>query len=79
MTIQCLMTGLALAAYEVVTKKYAPNSCGRNHSQLGQAYNEAREFSRRDVEHILCPSDAICSVGPNSEPLGRSKEKSSES
>ena len=60
--------------YQVSTQKYQPQHFDRHDGWQGKTYEEAVQFcSDQDNGRKVCPYDAVCPLGPNSEPLGASK------
>ena len=60
-----------LAAYVAMEHKYDPNWYNRPKGWMGRTYSEAVEFCSKTHEGFaLCPREAICPLGEDSEPLG---------
>lgn len=60
-----------LAAYIATENKYDPNWYNRLKGWTGTTYSEAVEFCSKLHEGFeLCPQEAICPLGEDSEPLG---------
>jgi len=60
--------------YLIMAQKYRPEWHDRERDWLGQTYLEAVEFCAEKEGYEICPFEAICPLGPDTEPLGGYRE-----
>jgi len=54
----------------IMVEKYLPVWAFRESGWDGRTYLEALDFCREKEGYGLCPTEAVCPLGPNSEPFG---------
>ena len=50
--------------------KYRPNGFSRQDGWLGKTYLDAYDFCGQQEGGRICPYDAVCPMGPNTQALG---------
>jgi len=69
-TTPAMITNNSGDVYASIAEKYKPLWFDRSSGWSGQTYLEALQFCEAAEGMVICPYEAICPLGPGSEPLG---------